>query len=387
MKLADVVTLREPLTWDEARIAEVEESGASIGRAVELQKHFDSADALMELATREEQATIKTLQNRLSDDFNQIRTNILLSEHSLPPMLCTDSPGDTISKAAKAPRIELAEARAIADKLGFIVVPFAYLDARSYQEESKDTIRAIKAFDKNLTDLGYSIYVLAPVHHYSLDKHVRAEGDQEIYAGKPCEQAFLAIEMAVPVFRTIFSNLQQLRDYAEDTAEEVGNNRGRIDENRAAINKNSQEIRNLRRRIDTLQKQVEREREEALLRESREKEMRRQLEELRSQSRFWAYEPMMLAIPNGTNIKEADTPAIVGPCWGPDFEDIVIAALDMKEIKGQGEMLDAAALQWVEMGHRVKKAGAYIPSPEVQRINVVALPPVDLGGITPPFQG
>jgi len=349
MKLADVVTLTKQPRWTKKQTAESE----SVQTALSVRNRYDSADTLFEFANRDEKSSLKSLQKKLSTRFNVLRSDILLKEHSLPKVLWNEEAKDTLTKAAKAPRINLSEAREIADKLGFVIVPYEYLDSRSYQDESPELVSAIKAFNKKLSDL-YSIYVLAPVHHYSVENHVRAVSDLKIYPGKPCEQAFLAIDMAVPVFRTIFLNLDQLREQAEETAE-------RVNSNTAAINTSRREIKNLARRVDTLQKQVERQREEAVIEATKQENLRNQLNELRAQNRFWAYEPMMLAIPKESSIED-DVPAIVGPCWGPDFEDIVVTALGMKNIEGQGEMLDKAALQWVGMGAEVKSSGSFVPS-------------------------
>ena len=349
MKLADVVTLTKSPRWTKKITTDDEQTQNALG----VRKRFDNADTLFEFADDYETEALKGLQKKLSTRFNVLRSEILLDKHSLPAVLWGEDGNDTLTKAAKAPRIRLSEAREIADKLGFVIVPFEYLDPRSYEEESGELKKAIKAFDQKLSDL-YDVYVLAPVHHYSIAKHVRAEGDLKIYPGKPCEQAFLAIDMAVPVFRSIFLNLDQLRTQAEETAEHVNRNA-------AAINANKREMKNLSRRVDTLQKQVERQRADAIIEAAKQEKLRNELSELRAQNRFMAYEPMMLAIPKESSIED-DVPAIVGPCWGPDFEEIVLTALDMRKIEGQGEMLDKAALQWVDMGVQAKASGSYIPS-------------------------
>jgi len=348
MKLADVVPLTKPSRWTKKQTKEDQRACD----ALNIRNHFDNVDNLYEFADEDEAAALRGLQKRLSTNFNNLRADILLDKHSLPGTLWSDDGRDTLTKASKTPRIDLSEARAISDKLGFIITPFEYLDPRSYKDESKDTKRAIKAFDSRLSGY-YNTYVIAPIHHYNIERHVRATSDLEIYAGGSCEQAFMAINMAVPVFRSIFLSLDQLKNQAEKTAE-------RVNENTAAINSNAQEIKNLARRVNDLQRQVQEQREREIIEAARQERLRQELETLRSQNRFWAYEPMMLGVPRNATIKD-DVPAIVGPCWGPDFEDIVVAALGLKEIKGQGEMLDEAALQWVDMGTQAKENGSYVP--------------------------
>lgn len=61
--------------------------------------------------------------------------------------------------------------------------------------------------------------------------------------------------------------------------------------------------------------------------------MRREIEEMEAR-RWTAWEPMMLAFPASRTVRD-DGWAAIGPCWGPDFEDIVLAAAGLAGKPGQ----------------------------------------------------
>jgi hypothetical protein len=49
-----------------------------------------------------------------------------------------------------------------------------------------------------------------------------------------------------------------------------------------------------------------------------------------------AYDPLLIAIPTGCDIRDGKTPVRLGPCWGPDFDDNVLKALGMKKCQHAG---------------------------------------------------
>ena len=121
----------------------------------------------------------------------------------------------------------------------------------------RDYQRAIKLYNEKMSAT-YKVYVLAPVHHYNVENHVRAETDKSIYAGAPCAQAFIAINMAIPMFRSLVQNL-------EAVTQQVNRNTHSIEDNQRAINSNQKEIVNLAKRIESLQKMVEEQQAQALI--------------------------------------------------------------------------------------------------------------------------
>lgn len=346
MILTDVVELSKA-EWNPKK-KELKEAAA---KAVALKDRYEAVTPLLEFSNRDEHVLLKRLQNRIKDLFNTSRAEILSKECSLPNELITADRKDALSLAARSPKIELSHVRDVADKLGFIVTPFAYLDKKSYQGEVLEIREAIKGFDSNLSPY-FNIYVLTPVVYYSVENHIKSDADLPIYASPACSQAFMAIDISIPVFRTLSQNIDQIRDRTNQLA--VG------------LNKANQEIQNLARRVTELQVQVEKQRREAVLQELRLKKMKEEMAAIQAQRDFLRYEPMMLAIPKNSSIN-GDTRAIVGPCWGPDFEDIVLTSLGFTQVPGQREALWEKSLDWqdnpVYRPTNRAIAGSYIYAP------------------------
>jgi len=78
-----------------------------------------------------------------------------------------------------------------------------------------------------------------------------------------------------------------------------------------------------------LQKQVERERAERILAESNIKNLKNK--------QFIQYDPMLIAMSPSSSINDNNGIAFIGPCWGPDFDDIVLPSLGLKKVEKQRE--------------------------------------------------
>lgn len=324
MILTDVIQLTE---------AQPKQSPVLLKKVEEATKYknrFDSVMDLLDVATRQEAPTLNEMRNRLQTLFNTARGEILAQTFTLPKDLISSSATDVLSRAAETPKVKLSHIRDIADKLGFIVLPFQYLDDRSYSTEHHNTQQAIKNFSENLSPW-FNVYVLSPVEFYSVYKHVKSSSDLPIYASQTSSQAFMAIEMMIPMFRTLDNNVGNLRLQNTEIAK--------------AVNKAAEELKNLARRVNELQAQIDRQRLQALIQEQENKKLREQLEEARQEREFFAREPLMLAIPKNTSIND-DTLALVGPCWGPDFKDIVFTSVGLKKITKQREALASKSLAW-----------------------------------------
>lgn len=298
--------------------------------AVDLKNNYEAANRLAKYTDYHDGPVLNKISEKIRGQFNQTRMDLLLQNNSLPSDLIASESNDDISRMAQTPKTSLSHLRELADKLGFILTPFDYLDDRSYKDEDYKVKHAISNFNAKLNPW-FQTYVLSPIHFYDVQKHVASEVDLPIYANKDAAQAFMAINMAIPMFRTLSMNIDQLRDHAKNLSK--------------VVSKNTQELANLSKRITALEAQVEAQRQQAILQERRNQEMRAQLEQLQSRREFWAYEPLLFAFSKNLTINDEGI-ALVGPCWGPDFKDIVFTALDLKVIKNQRANLAAKALEW-----------------------------------------
>ncbi len=297
-------------------------------KAIALKAQRDAVGLLRPAANHEEGKALTGMSERIQTQLLNARAGILIESGALPEELLFE--GDPITLAAQSPKVLLADVRRMADRLSFLLMPFEYLDDRAYQLENYQVTAAIKGFVQDLANW-FDIYVLAPIQYYSVNKHVRAKTDSSLYAGKDVAQAFIALAMSIPMFRAILGDVEDLRQ--------------RVDRVNARVVSVETELKNLARRIDELQVQAQRQQAEALLAQERTTALQRQLETEISRGAFIALDPVLLAVPKGTG-PQADGVAIVGPCWGPDFADVIINALGFKRVDGQRKLLSEMAGRW-----------------------------------------
>lgn len=222
---------------------------------------------------------------------------------------------DEFTTLSATPRTKLSELKMIADKLGMIVIPYDYLNPKSYRDESYELRNSITNFVSVSKKIGAQTYVICPPNHYGIEQHVKSENpDLPIYGGVH-QTIFMTIGMNIPMFRSILNDLSELRG-------KVSN----LDRNIQNINQNMISMQN---QIDSLSKEVER-----LRKQANESQIRAKEAELRaaaaeseikrlSEIQFVSYDPMMIMLPKNKNMHD-DTLVYVGPCWGKDFDDLLI---------------------------------------------------------------
>ncbi len=50
-------------------------------------------------------------------------------------------------------------------------------------------------------------------------------------------------------------------------------------------------------------------------------------------------DPLLIAVEKGEDIRSSNTQVIVGPCWGPDFDELALLALNLTLKKNQRKTL------------------------------------------------
>jgi hypothetical protein len=280
-------------------------------RAEDLAVRLEAVAALRQEFTKDERPPKFMTEARL--EFDRLRAGHLFQHGSLPASLekgfTPDSfmrVEDGLALAAQSPRTALAEVRAIADAIGFLIMPFVTLDTKVVEQADPQTRTAVRDFDRILRTW-CDIYVLAPVEFYSVEQHARADVDGDVYAPPQIEQAFMAINMVLPMFRTMLAELRAVNKRL-DQAEK--------------------ELQNLAKRVSALERAVEQQRREAAARAAA------------RVSDLTMRDPMMLAVPKGQDIRTAPW-ALVGPCWGPDFDEVLAAALGRQKVLGQRAHVEA----------------------------------------------
>lgn len=220
-----------------------------------------------------------------------------------------------------SPRAELAHLRALADTLGFLIIPFGYLDPRSYAEESHEIQYAIRGFNDILSSK-FLIYALCPLEHYSLERHIANAENTPFHVPKEYAQAFMALDMCLPIFRSMQSDISKMR---ED--------------------------------ISVLSKKLE-----LNIRAQQEREER---------ARMHMRDPMLIAVPKGESL-QGNGRAIIGPAWGPDIEEILLRSYKLTVKPMQRKMIEASVLKLFGNGNQMPKMAA--PQPKHYRVHVSYAP-------------
>ena len=269
-----------------------------------------------------ELSNLKTLRDKLSTKSEETSLGILAETGFIPENLRTT---DSLRRLTSLPTVDLQELRRVVDVLSMTIMPWSYFKPEAYQEESYELQASIKRFVSD-SESSFNVYVAAPVQYYDAARHVEDEEDLPIFAGHSIAPAFLAMGMALPLFRTIKRELSEIRN--------------RANEHSRRIQDVENQIIQLGNRVDRLQAQAERQQAMQIQQNLRQAKLERELKAAESRSNFMAYEPMMIAIPKNRSIME-DGHAIVGPCWGPDFDAIVMVALKLRKYEGQRRNLES----------------------------------------------
>ena len=248
--------------------------------------------------------------------------------HDKPNVLRTNGREDSLTKLSKTPTIKVGNIKKLADSLDMIIFPFDYIDSKSYADESYSVRQSLNKFVGDLkTD--FDLVVLAPLNHYSLTKHAKAEdADKGIYAGKH-SIVFTSVLMNIPMFRSIINDLSDLRDNVDSLSGTISN-----------VEKNMQMMQN---QILNLQKQMEQQKEQLLQQQIQHNNEMKAVSARLSEMQFQVTDPVIFAIPKGTDINDMNSDealGYVGPVWGPDFDGIALFQLDMEIIKNQRNTLN-----------------------------------------------
>lgn len=344
------------------------------------------------LGTKIEQGGIEYQHRRRFDELHtKVRDDARESEKAfywetfcehgqLPVQIQGRAPG-LLKKLAVTPRASLAEIREITTRLGFVIVPWAYLSEKSYAQEPQAMRVAIDEFSK--VDEHMDVYVVCPPMHYSFGKHLDSDDpNKPIFAGKN-EQAFMALQLSLPPLRAMQAQVKVLAQNQENLG------RG-YSELRTVQSQQARAVQDMQESIQTqlgqIQQRIEADIRDATMQLVREaqalagqdrlsvaskakldavlsalnkdkatlKDIRSAADELAS-VRFELFEPMMFAIPKGTSLR-ADVPAYIGPCWGPDFEEILLVAASLQR-KGRREDAEKKLAVWSPPTHTVNVYG------------------------------
>ena len=233
---------------------------------------------------------------------------------------------DGLNKAVVTPRAGMKQLRTLCDDMSFIIAPIDFHDKRSYASEHYGMQSSIKHF-RDLEKLGLGVYVISPLQYYDVQAHVTSENPNRSIYSRHHQTVLTTVALQIPMFQSVVKTLNDLRSQVRE-----------IDSKLKTVEHN---VGMLRTQFDALAAQVAALQEAELTRKAEVAELSRELAEERALNAmtFSMLDPMAIAIPGEANIATYDGPALIGPCWGPDFNDMFKL---MFTDKGQGDKITKA---------------------------------------------
>lgn len=241
-----------------------------------------------------------------------------------------------IDKFNQSPQVAIVDLLEISRIANMIIIPFDYLNPQSYKNESYDTRDSIASFRKTSIAANMQMYVICPLRHYSILEHLKAQDANMPIIANAFQQNFDVLGMMMPAMMMFSDKLQGMEG-------DIRQLYGRIDTLDASMKGVIRGMESMTLKLDALQATVEKQQLELIKSKTAIEEQLRaeNTRQARNSEYAWymAYEPLAFAVPRGTSTLDA-TVGYLGPCWGPDFDEIVAAALALNVRKGQRVKLE-----------------------------------------------
>ena len=203
----------------------------------------------------------------------------------------------------------------VANKLDMLIMPAEYVDIEgSIKDEeyyTRQLVRNALHTVKNTNSL--RPWVITPINNYSIANHVNSENDIEFYTPPQLGQSITACKLMIPMLRGMSNQIDSLIGKVDNISQQHNIIKSTLD---AQANQ-----------LKMLSQQMERQREEAVKAKA-DIEQANQIAaaERSTKSLFRIVDPMIILLPaNVTDIHEYKGKVILGPVWGPDMSDIVLA--------------------------------------------------------------
>lgn len=284
---------------------------------------------------------------------NDLRWKTFLDVDQIPAPMQAGAPG-IFDQLAKTPRVQLAEIVEVTDKLGFVILPFQYLAKKSYESESSAMRGAIERFAA--LDGQLDVYVACPAMYYNLDQHIEAaDPNRQIFAGRN-DQAFMALGLTLPTLRGMRAQIDTMKATQREMERNQREMQRMIEQNTRNIAQLAASVTQMRTeftaRLDQMQETIN-----GQLRDTVERAVQtahtiqqaggdvsalltqlkgatnlvdaKAISKRMDEVSFQLLEPLMFALKPGTRLRDRHATAILGPCWGPDFEDFIATAVGL----------------------------------------------------------
>jgi hypothetical protein len=290
------------------------------------------------------------------------------------PVPMADRAPKILNNLRTTPRAPLADLMEVTRRLGFIVVPWEYLSPASYTSEPQGMQEAITTF--GALDGRLDVYVICPPTYYSLENHINAANpNRQIYAGKN-EQAFMALKLTLPTLRSMQLQINVLKQNQATLGRDMRDAVAQLAQGQKDLATQVEQLKmdvnaQLKQMQDTLAAELRSSTQAAVLEAGRIVSMNRASKKDKAKAQAvldslgnmnlkdvnealakleqitWdLLEPLMFALKPGTQLRAPNADAILGPCWGPDFADIIATAAELKVDKAKRKEAETSLEVW-----------------------------------------
>ena len=226
------------------------------------------------------------------------------------------------------------------------------------------------------------IYVCCPAVHYGFERHLAAlDPNKQMYISDACSNAFMALRMTIPTLRTmkaqiagmeknqriLAENQREMRAALQDLAANQKSMMATLEENSRNVSFQLEQMgqqiasrleeksNDAVQRLRDLKAQIPMSEEAKAKADAIMEKLRaggngklsdiQMAEEELNKLTFELLEPLMFAVKKGEKITDRNTTAYIGPCWGPDFSDIIAVSQGLTINSAQRKQMSATTMQ------------------------------------------
>lgn len=227
---------------------------------------------------------------------------------------------DALGYMASKEQVLLSEMLRVAEALGMVIIPYEALDSRSLKAEPYYIREKAELFKRLAYTVNLDVYVIAPIELYNVLAHVKMEKAAFTWS-KRHDVTMQTINLQLPLFKALNGAINSLDS--------------RVTALEATQNIIQTQLQSLQEQMSHLQSNQNRARKQEFLKTQSDAGYA----EVHENS-FSAMDPLMFAVPAGTRLTAEDAISIIGPCWGPEFDDILLQVSQLKIIPKQRKKLE-----------------------------------------------
>lgn len=228
-------------------------------------------------------------------------------------------------KILKQPKVDIKQVLDVSNKVGLVCMPelFANYDVIDSDPRipHKDTYYGIypkdliSHFEKECSKYGLTVWMVAPIKYYSVSEHAK-NTQYEMYSPDYIRQSLMAVKIILPMLINMTDKMEKLSSDVAEVKAQIKIIKGQIEEQQ-------NQIRSLQVELEVFQAR------QAAEKQARDAEFNA-LVQSRQQIMWADADPLLIAVPSHvTNINTYEGDVFLGPCWGPEVDDVIIQLHEM----------------------------------------------------------